>query len=70
MNPHETDQKITPDQRARKAVVYLRQSSLQQVKQNKQSQRLQYALVDRAKAFGFDRKFSSMRSCLAIVTHC
>ncbi len=55
MNPHETDQKITPDQRARKAVVYLRQSSLQQVKQNKQSQRLQYALVDRAKALGFNQ---------------
>ena len=53
MNVHDTHQKITPDHLARKAVVYLRQSSLQQVKQNKQSQRLQYALVDRAKAFGF-----------------
>ncbi len=27
----------------------------QQVKQNQESQRLQYALVDRAKAFGFHR---------------
>ena len=53
MNVPDTHQKITPDHLARKAVVYLRQSSLQQVKQNKQSQRLQYALVDRAKAFGF-----------------
>ncbi len=55
MNVHETDQKITPDQLARRAIVYLRQSSLQQVKQNKQSQRLQYALVDRAKALGFNQ---------------
>ena len=34
MNVHETDQKITPDHLARKAIVYLRQSSLQQVKQH------------------------------------
>ena len=51
MNVPDTHQKITPDHLARKAVVYLRQSSLQQVKQNKQSQRLQYGLVDRAKAY-------------------
>lgn len=55
MNVPETHQKITPDHLARKAIVYLRQSSLQQVKQNKQSQRLQYALVDRAKALGFNQ---------------
>ena len=30
MNAHETDQKITPDHLARKAMIYLRQSSLQQ----------------------------------------
>jgi DNA invertase Pin-like site-specific DNA recombinase len=51
MNAHETAQTITPDHLARKAMVYLRQSSLQQVKQNLESQRLQYALADRAKAF-------------------
>jgi len=34
-------------------MVYLRHSSLQQVKQNKESQRLQYALADKAKALGF-----------------
>ena len=50
MNPHETAQTITPDHLVRKAVVYLRQSSLQQVKHNLESQRLQYALADRAKA--------------------
>ena len=53
MNPHESVQKITPAHLARKAIVYLRQSSLQQVKQNKESQRLQYALADKAKALGF-----------------
>jgi len=31
MNVRETDQKITPDHLARKAMIYLRQSSLQQV---------------------------------------
>jgi DNA invertase Pin-like site-specific DNA recombinase len=50
---HEAVQKITTEHLARKAVVYVRQSSPQQVKQNKESQHLQYALVDRAKALGF-----------------
>jgi DNA invertase Pin-like site-specific DNA recombinase len=45
--------KLTPAHRARKAVVYLRQSSLAQVKHNTESQRLQYALKDTAKAHGF-----------------
>jgi len=40
MNPHETGQKITPDHLARKAIVYLRQSSLQQVKQNNPAPKL------------------------------
>ena len=53
MNPHETAQTITPDHLVRKAVVYLRQSSLQQIKHNLESQHLQYALADRAKALGF-----------------
>jgi DNA invertase Pin-like site-specific DNA recombinase len=53
MNPHESMQTITPDHLARKAIVYLRQSSLQQVKHNTESQRLQYALADKAKALGF-----------------
>jgi len=53
MNPHESMQTITPDHLARKAIVYLRQSSLQQVKHNTESQRLQYALADKAKAWGF-----------------
>ena len=53
MNLHEAMGKIAPAHLARKAIVYLRQSSLQQVKHNRQSQRLQYALVDKAKALGF-----------------
>ena len=47
--------KITLAHRARKAVVYLRQSSLKQVRENVESQRLQYALADRARALGFER---------------
>ncbi len=53
MNRTDTTQKITPEHLSRKAVVYLRQSSAAQVKQNKESQRLQYALRDTAKAYGF-----------------
>ncbi|MCP4944816.1 MAG: recombinase family protein, partial [Planctomycetaceae bacterium] len=49
------NQKILPHHLERKAVVYIRQSSLQQVKQNLESQRLQFALADKAKAFGFHR---------------
>lgn len=46
--------KVTAKHLARKAVVYLRQSSDYQVQHNLESQRLQYALVDRAKALGFE----------------
>jgi DNA invertase Pin-like site-specific DNA recombinase len=53
MNRPDAAQKITPEHLARKAVVYLRQSSPAQVKQNKESQRLQYSLRDTAKAYGF-----------------
>ena len=45
--------KITRAHHSRKAVVYLRQSSLAQVKHNTESQRLQYALADTAKLYGF-----------------
>ncbi len=47
--------KITDLHLSRKAIVYLRQSSDQQVRTNTESQRLQYALVDRARALGFER---------------
>ena len=45
--------KVTSQHLARKAVVYLRQSSPKQVHENLQSQRLQYALRDRAATLGF-----------------
>jgi DNA invertase Pin-like site-specific DNA recombinase len=45
--------KITPVHLGRKAVVYLRQSSERQVKENTESQRLQYALAQRAREFGW-----------------
>jgi DNA invertase Pin-like site-specific DNA recombinase len=45
--------KITAKHLARKAVVYLRQSSIAQVRTHVESTRLQYALKDTAKAYGF-----------------
>ncbi|MCP4285252.1 MAG: recombinase family protein [Gammaproteobacteria bacterium] len=55
MNRNDNILKLTPDHLARKAVVYLRQSSMAQVKNNQESQRLQYALADTAKAYGFEQ---------------
>ena len=45
--------KIKPEHLARKAIVYLRQSSERQVRQNKESQQLQYAVADRVRALGW-----------------
>jgi len=45
--------KIKPEHLARKAIVYLRQSTPKQVLQNKESQRLQYDLGDRMRALGW-----------------
>ena len=45
--------KITPDHLARGAFVYIRQSTALQVAQNLESQRRQYALVDRARQLGW-----------------
>ena len=42
--------KIKPEHLARKAIVYLRQSSEKQVRQNKESQLLQYAVAERVRA--------------------
>ncbi len=49
------NQKIEPHHLARKAIVYLRQSSMEQVKNNLESQHLQYALADRARSLGFQQ---------------
>ena len=45
--------KISADHLARRASVYIRQSTPDQVYNNLESQRLQYALVDRAKQLGW-----------------
>ena len=45
--------KIKPEHLARKAIVYLRQSSERQVRQNLESQRLQYELADRIRGLGW-----------------
>jgi DNA invertase Pin-like site-specific DNA recombinase len=45
--------KITPEHVKRRALVYVRQSTMTQVIENKESQRRQYALVERAKQLGF-----------------
>src|ERR1700688_3197070 len=42
--------KIKPEHLARKAIVYMRQSSEKQVRQNKESQRLQYDAAERMRA--------------------
>lgn len=46
MTQPRNNDRITPQHRARKAVVYLRQSSMRQVRENKESQHLQRALAD------------------------
>ena len=45
--------KITTDHLVKKALVYVRQSTPKQVLHNQESQRLQYALVERARALGW-----------------
>lgn len=46
-------EKIRPAHRQRKAVLYVRQSSLYQVNHNLESQRLQYAMQERLKKLGW-----------------
>jgi excisionase family DNA binding protein len=48
MNP-----KLTAERLSRRAVVYVRQSSPQQVQHNLESQRRQYGLADQARSLGF-----------------
>ena len=47
--------KTTTETPARRAIVYLRQSSERQVRHNQESQRLQYAMVDRARDLGWSQ---------------
>ena len=44
---------ITPHHLSRKAIIYVRQSTLNQVLTHQESQRLQYALAERARALGW-----------------
>src|SRR5262245_12247871 len=48
-----TNPLITPEHRRRKAIVYLRQSSLEQVEKNTGSQAFQRSQVDLARAYGW-----------------
>ena len=45
--------KIKPEHLARKAIVYLRPCSEKQVRLNKESQHLQYAVAERVRALGW-----------------
>ena len=47
--------KIKPEHLARRAIVYIRQSSERQVRQNKESQLLQYAMAERVRAQGWQQ---------------
>jgi len=53
MNQVLCNPKIKPEHLARKAIVYLRQSSEKQVRQNKESQRLQYDVAERMRNLGW-----------------
>ena len=50
MNP-----KLTPERLSRKAIIYVRQSRPSQLIHQQESTRLQFSLVDRARAQGFQR---------------
>ena len=49
------DDRLTPARRAKLAYIYVRQSSVTQVKHHQESTELQYRLVDRAVALGWPR---------------
>ena len=50
-----TSVQITPSHQARQAAIYIRQSTVEQVTHNLESQRRQYGLVDRAVNLGWPR---------------
>jgi len=49
-------EKIRREHRERLAIVYVRQSTVQQIERHQESTRLQYALVDRAFHLGWARE--------------
>lgn len=50
------DERLTPARRAKLAYIYVRQSSVTQVRHHQESTELQYRLVDRAIALGWPRE--------------
>src|SRR6195952_5483275 len=54
--PGSLSEKIFRRHRERLAIVYTRQSTVQQIKRHQESTRLQYALVDRAFHLGWARE--------------
>ena len=50
------DDQITTAHRAKRAYIYVRQSSVNQIKHHRESTELQYRLVDRAVRFGWPRE--------------
>src|SRR5438128_3399247 len=50
-----TSVQVTPSHLARQAAIYVRQSTVEQVRHNLESQRRQYGLVDRAVNLGWPR---------------
>ena len=61
--------KIKPEHLARKAIVYLRQSSEKQVRENLESQRLQFDLAERVRSLGWSEVevISSDLGCSAAI---
>jgi hypothetical protein len=55
-------EKIQPSHIEREACVYIRQSTMQQVRTRLEGQRRQYDLRERAQALGFQRVVSSMKT--------
>lgn len=55
VSPWKTGSKVAACHLDRQAVVYVRQSTIQQVSRHQESTRLQYGLVDRAAALGWPR---------------
>ena len=55
MNTSQIRNKISETHLRRKAIVYVRQSTPEQVRRNKESQRLQFALKDKAQEWGWEQ---------------
>src|SRR6266851_2917779 len=55
-------EKIQPSHIEREACVYIRQSTMQQVRTRLEGQRRQYDLRERAQALGFQRVVASMKT--------